>query len=88
VTLLAERDRAARRRRGRLRIDAVRAAFKARVHGTMEARRRVAWRVMPGGDGALTSGPGAERKKTVGSRVTENSRIKNTPKRKIAQKNS
>jgi hypothetical protein len=56
-------------------------------HGTVAARRRVAWRMAPGGDGALTSGPGTEREKlTVGTRMTDNSRIKNTPKTKIAQK--
>jgi hypothetical protein len=45
------------------------------------------WHVALGGDSALSSGPGAERKKpTVGSRVTENSQIKNTPEMKIAQK--
>jgi hypothetical protein len=38
---------------------------------------------MPGGDGALTSGPGAEREKlTVGSRVIVNSRIQILPKLK------
>jgi hypothetical protein len=56
-------------------------------HDTVAARQRVAWCMAPGGDGALTSGPGMEREKlTVGSRMIDNSRIKNTPKTKIAQK--
>jgi hypothetical protein len=64
-------------------------AFKARARGTMAARRSVARRVAPGGDGALMSKPGAEREKlAVGSRVTDNSQIKNTSETKIAQKNS
>jgi hypothetical protein len=68
------------RQRGQLQTGAVRAAFKARARDTVVARRRVARRVAPGGDDILTSGPGTERKKpTVGSRVTENSQIKNTP---------
>jgi hypothetical protein len=47
------------------------------------ARRPSAVRGMPGGDGALTSGPGAEREKlTVGSRVIVNSRIQILPKLK------
>jgi hypothetical protein len=44
-------------------------------------------RLALGGDGALMSGPTTEREKlTIGSRVTDNSRIKNTPETKIAQK--
>jgi hypothetical protein len=70
----AEHGRAVRRRCGQLQTGTVVAAFKARTHGTMPARQREARHVVPGGDGALTSGPGTERTKpTVGSRVTQKS---------------
>jgi hypothetical protein len=53
------------------------AAFKAQAHGTVATRWSVAQHMTPTRDGALTSGPGMEREKlTVGSRVTDNSRIK------------
>jgi hypothetical protein len=51
--------------------------------GTVAARQRVAWRVAPGGDGALMSGPSTEREKlTVGSRMTDIPELKTLPKRK------
>jgi hypothetical protein len=68
-------------------MEPVRTGLYGTARGTVAARSRVAWHIVPGGDGALTSGPGTEREKlTVGSRVTDNSRIKNTPEMKIAQK--
>jgi hypothetical protein len=70
----AEHGRAVRRRCGRLQTGTVVVAFKARARGTMAARQRVVRRVVPGGDGALTSGPGTERTKPiVGSHVTQKS---------------
>jgi hypothetical protein len=60
----AEHDRAVRRCCGQLQTGTVVAAFQARARGTMVARQRVAWRVVPGGDGTLMSGPGTERTKT------------------------
>jgi hypothetical protein len=49
--------------------------------GTVAAKRRVAQRVVPGGDGTLMSGPDVEREKlTVRSRVTDIPELKTLPK--------